>query len=137
MLVKKGCNGARILVISDFQILGAPLSDLLIHEGYQISIAFSGKDGLDLLNTNPHALDLIILDNVFLVSSWFYLLSKLSSIPIIKKIPSIMLIDQTESFYVNKAMKHAAYDILYKPVEDEVLLRVINSALETKENIWL
>lgn len=135
MSYKNGYNGFHVLVIRDDHTFNAPLSDMLTSEGYQVSTVFSGEDGLTLLKKNPCEHNLIILDNVFLVSSWFNLLSKISSTPIVKKIPSIILINQTESFYVNTALKHAAFGILCKPVEDDILLDVINSALQEKENV--
>ncbi len=133
MPYKKGGNGFHVLVINDNDTVGTPLSNMLASEGYEVSTVFCGEDGLTLLKKNPFALDLIILDNVFFVSSWFYLLSKISSTPIIKKIPSIILMNETESFYVNTALKYAAFDILYKPVEDDILLDIISSALREKK----
>ncbi len=124
---------SHILVVSDDHVFCMVLSNMLVGEGSHVSRAFGGENALKLLSENPHKFDLIILDNLCLLPSWFYLLDRLSTIPIIEKIPLILLVNKTETFYIATAIKYAAFDVLYKPVEDHILLNAIGSALQEKK----
>ena len=46
----------RILIVDDDPLVLQTLSDVLTHEGFHVSKASSGRDALDLLGREPHAL---------------------------------------------------------------------------------
>ncbi|KPJ69716.1 hypothetical protein AMJ44_02510 [candidate division WOR-1 bacterium DG_54_3] len=52
----------HILVIDDQESTRRIISQMLIDQGYQVTPAADGKEGLALFNQNPEAIDLILAD---------------------------------------------------------------------------
>lgn len=117
----------RILVVDDNHHVATVIRDILLHEGYEVEIARSGRQALELLKSGKD-LDLLItdmripeIDGLELlreIHSWRGRLSVivLTGFPTVKNgIVSFMM---------------GAHEHLAKPFEIKALLRVVESALK-------
>lgn len=115
----------RILVVDDsmFQrrIIGTPLKA----EGYEISEAVNGRDGIEKIQqTNP---DLILLDILMPEMDGFQVLKELHTLG--NTIPVIMLTSDVQDTTRDECLALGALAFVNKPVKTEELLPVIHSAL--------
>ena len=84
----------RILVIDDDEFLCGALRASLEHEGYQVSVAFTGGEGLHLL-TSGEGYDLVLLDVMLPELDGWTILSRIRSSISTFHIPVIMLTAMT------------------------------------------
>jgi two-component system, NtrC family, response regulator AtoC len=115
-----------ILVIDDEEAIRLFLDATLRDEGYDVQLAGSGQEAIDLLGrTVP---DLVLLD---------LMLPDMSGIEVLKTIREmlphlcvVMITAYSESDSAVQAMKLDAYDYVSKPIRLEKLLQVIAKGLE-------
>ena len=55
-------NQVKILIIDDEQIMRDGCTRILSRDGWKVTTANSGHEGLEIIRRNPSAIDLIILD---------------------------------------------------------------------------
>ncbi|MFH0968801.1 MAG: response regulator [Methanobacteriota archaeon] len=118
----------RILIIDDslFQrrIISAPLKT----EGYEISEAVNGKDGLaKIIVEKP---DLIILDILMPEKDGFEVLKELQETR--NKIPVIMLTSDVQDSTRDECLAYGAQAFVNKPVKATDLIPIITSLLGEK-----
>jgi len=119
---------ATILIIEDNRDMCLTLADVLRKKGHEVITAFSGEEGLDLLN--KRLIDLVLLD---------IKLPEMDGIKVLEKIKEkdpdmlvIMITALTDVQPAIDAMKSGAYDYLMKPFELDELRLVVEKALETQ-----
>ncbi len=101
-----------ILVIEDEEPLRRVLKDILTVEGYAISEAKDGVEGLEMsLRENP---DLILLDIVMPKMNGLDMLKKLRAEERGKEVPVIVLTNLSDNEDVAKAMESEAFDYFVK-----------------------
>lgn len=118
-----------ILIIDDETYFNKNLAANLSDEGYKVSSAFTGEEGLEQLeNTTP---DIAIVD---------LKLPDLDGISILKKAPALSpnttCILITAHGYIEaavNAMRHGAYDFIEKPFPTDKLKIVIKNALNSAD----
>lgn len=118
----------KILIIDDEQDIGWLFSKILSEEGYQVSTAQSGQEGLATIKKEEP--DLIFLD---------IKLPGMDGIETLKKIRKfnkesvVIILTAYETVKTAiEAMKLGAYDYLSKPVDNEKIKIIIKNALKTK-----
>jgi DNA-binding response OmpR family regulator len=107
----------RILVVEDERRMAEVLRQALTEEGYTVSVAMDGREGLSLAETG--AFDLIVLD---------VMLPKLSGFEIARRLranrnqtPLLMLTARDSTTDMVEGLDNGADDYLTKPFSLEVL----------------
>jgi two-component system phosphate regulon response regulator PhoB/two-component system alkaline phosphatase synthesis response regulator PhoP len=120
----------KILIIEDEKALANVLEKKLLYEGYEVSVACNGQDGMNKVkSTNP---DLILLDIVMPKMNGFEVLENLKKDKKFSSIPVIVLSNSGYSIDLNKALDLGAIDYLVKAEFD--LDEVIKKIEETIGN---
>jgi len=112
----------RILVVEDDQYIRDSLAELLQDEGYAVSVARDGQEGLDALRHNGHP-DLILLDLMMPVKDGFQFRAEQREDPELAKIPVVIFSADTGVNQPNAQFEGAA--ILKKPVDLDALLSMV------------
>jgi DNA-binding response OmpR family regulator len=120
----------KILIVEDEVGISNFLKQGLEEEGYEITLAFNGADGLDLAQTNNF--DLILLD---------WMLPKLTGIEVCKaireenkQIPILFLTAKDTVQETIEGLKSGANDYIKKPFSFEELLERIKIHFRTTED---
>ena len=117
----------KILVIEDTTEVRENICEILELDGYDVSDAKNGKEGVALaLESNP---DLILCDVMMPELDGFGVLKILSKNPKTNKIPFIFLTAKAEKADFRKGMGLGADDYITKPFDDTELLEAIEMRL--------
>ncbi|PIR01807.1 MAG: response regulator [Candidatus Nealsonbacteria bacterium CG_4_9_14_0_2_um_filter_37_38] len=115
----------KILLIEDEQIMFDLLQKKLSGEGYEVSIAKDGEEGLRAMReVKP---DLILLDIVMPKIGGFEVMEEMQKEPELKKIPIIVISNSGQPVELDRAQKFGARDWLIKTEFDpqEVIDKVV------------
>jgi len=115
----------KILLVEDEEIMIGLLEKKLTQEGYEISVARDGEEGLKAMQqTKP---DLILLDIVMPKMGGFEVMEKMQKDPELKKIPVIIISNSGQPVEIGRAQKLGARDWLIKTEFDpqEVVDKVV------------
>jgi two-component system nitrogen regulation response regulator NtrX len=119
----------RILVVDDEEPIRKTLRMALEYEGYEVSEASSGQEGLALLEREPA--DLAFVDIKMPGMDGLEVLEKISQRP--SAPPVIMVSGHGSVQTAVAATKLGAFDFIEKPLETERVLLAVRNALERKE----
>lgn len=114
----------KILLIEDEEIMVDILQRKLTKEGYDISVARNGEEGLKTMKeVKP---DLILLDIIMPKMGGFEVMETMSKDSKLKKIPVIVISNSGQPVEINRVKKMGARDWLIKTEFDpqEVLEKV-------------
>lgn len=118
----------RILIIDDEEVLRDVLNAVLQREGFDVLLAATGEEGLNLLDNEE--IDLIILD---------MMLPGISGIETLRSVketnPALPVIIITAYSSIDgaiEAMKQGAYHYIPKPFKNEEVVITVNKALEQR-----
>jgi len=103
---------AKILVIEDDKFLRELISQKLVKEGYDISEAMDGEEGIEAAKKEQP--DLILLDLILPGIDGFEVLARIKSEPEASKVPVIILSNLGQKDDIEKALKMGAVDYLIK-----------------------
>ncbi|MBI3540714.1 MAG: sigma-54-dependent Fis family transcriptional regulator, partial [Deltaproteobacteria bacterium] len=117
----------KILVIDDEEIILRSLGRILEEEGFRVSVAKTGTEGIEKLSETP---DLVITDLKLPQMDGLSVLKKIHEID--KELPVILLTAHGSIQSATEAMKLGATDYVTKPFDSDELLVTIRKALETK-----
>ncbi len=127
----------KILVIDDDETIRDVLQLFLSKEGFEVTVAASAEEGLDILFSE--APDLLLVDMVMPGMGGMDILKVLKQKNI--NIPVIMITAFGTIESAVEAMKLGAYDYITKPLNLEALVITIKRAVDVsrlrKENLWL
>ena len=102
----------KILLIEDEEILINLLQKKLANEGYDISVARNGQEGLELIKEiRP---DLILLDIIMPKMGGFEVLEEMQKDQELKNIPVIIISNSGQPVEIDRAQKLGAKDWLIK-----------------------
>src|SRR5947207_2523382 len=121
-------NGSRpgsILVIDDEEIMREILEALLTQEGYDVRLAATAADGLDLVRSVPF--DAAIVDMMMPGRDGISALDELKKID--DDLPVLMITAFASVENAIAAMKRGAYDYITKPFKNDEVLVVLRNAL--------
>jgi CheY-like chemotaxis protein len=110
--------GKQILIVEDEQPIREMMKTLLEIEGYSISTACNGRDGIERLRENPPSL--VLLDMMMPVMNGWDFLDALRSDPATASIPVVIVSAYSE---IAKSVRPKAF--VPKPVQLDTLLRAI------------
>src|SRR3954467_12330443 len=120
-------NGT-ILVIDDEEIMREILETLLSREGYDVRLASSGEEGLDLARSMPF--DAALVDIMMPGLDGIATLDELKRIDEDLAVLIITAYASVESAI--SAMKAGAFDYVTKPFKNEEVLVVVHNAMERR-----
>jgi diguanylate cyclase (GGDEF)-like protein len=116
----------KILVIDDDEYLCEALRTTLEHEGYRVSVAHTGAEGLHRL-TSGERYDLVLLDVLLPEPDGWAILSQARSSIATFHIPIIMLTAMTDEVDEVRLLSAGADDYIAKPFSFEKLLAHVNA----------
>ncbi|MCG3208493.1 MAG: Transcriptional regulatory protein WalR [Anaerolineae bacterium] len=125
----------RILMIDDDREMVTLGKLILKREGFDVLFAYSGAEGLDLLEKEGDTIDLVLLDIMMIGMDGWQVLETIKSSDKHRHLPVIMLTarhyleDESET----KNYAHLFNDYVVKPFVVRELLGKINKLLEEEE----
>ena len=120
-------NGS-ILIIDDEEIMREILEALLTREGYQVRMAASGEEGLDVARTTTF--DAAIVDVMMPGMDGLATLEELKKID--DDLPVLMVTAFASVETAISAMKRGAFDYITKPFKNDEVLIVVRNAVERR-----
>jgi DNA-binding response OmpR family regulator len=122
--------GKKILVIDDEPLVVEVLKIRLEMNDYEVITASDGVEGIErAMREKP---DLILLDILMPGLDGYQVCQKLKEDRKTERIPIIMLTALGQSAGRKKGHSSGAYDYIFKPFDDEELLKSIEKALKYK-----
>jgi len=115
----------KVLLIEDEKIMVDLLQRKLTQEGYEVSVAYDGDEGLKMMKeVKPN---LILLDIIMPKMSGFEVMEEIKKDRELKKIPIVVISNSGQPVEIDKAQKLGARDWLIKTEFDpqEVIDKVI------------
>lgn len=101
-----------ILIVEDDKFLRELISQKLVKEGYKISSAVDGEEGLNKIKEEKPGL--VLLDLILPGIDGFEVLSKMKGDPSLAQIPVIILSNLGQKEDVERGLKMGAVDYLIK-----------------------
>jgi PAS domain S-box-containing protein len=120
-------NEGHILVVDDEESLTKFTAELLDIHGFQVTIANSGSQGLEIYKNSPEAFDLVITDQTMPGMTGIELSKNLKQLN--DNLPIILCTGYSEQVSNDNAHLHGISEFLTKPVSREVLLNTISKLL--------
>jgi DNA-binding NtrC family response regulator len=120
---------ASVLVVDDEEIMREILDALLTREGYQVRLAASGAEGLELARTVPF--DAAIVDVMMPGMDGIATLEELKKID--DDLPVLMITAFASVETAISAMKRGAFDYVTKPFKNDEVLVVVQNAVERRQ----
>lgn len=105
-------SAQKIVLVEDDEILSKVLSTELSDAGFEVSQAFDGEAGLELVRSKQP--DLVLLDLILPKKHGFAVLEELKKSPETKAIPVIILTLLGEDEDIKKGLRLGANDYLVK-----------------------
>lgn len=124
-------NEDRILIVEDDASINRFLEHFLLKEGYAVSTAFNGQEGLDRFAEDKP--DLIISDVRMPLMDGFDLCRHIKSKEESRLIPVILLTSMQDNKSKKNGIEAGADDFINKPVNRYLLKARINSLIKTKK----
>ncbi len=125
----RGREPARILVVDDENHVRSMIGATLERQGYDVQLAASGREALQLLDQN--AFDLVLTDIVMQDGNGIVLLDRIHGKQ--PNLPVVMVTAIHDISVAIDAMRRGAYDYLLKPFEREHLMATVTRALEHRQ----
>ena len=122
-------RAASILVIDDEEIMREILEALLTREGYQVRLASSGEEGLELARSAPF--DAAIVDVMMPGLDGIATLQELRKLD--DDLPVLMITAFASVETAIAAMKLGAFDYITKPFKNDEVLVVVRNAVERRQ----
>ena len=121
----------KLLVVEDSATQAELLQRLLVNEGYLVTVAGNGREGL--ARTRELMPDLVLSDIVMPEMTGFELCRRIKSDPRMKGIPVILLTSLSDPGDVLKGLECGADNFITKPYDESYLLLRIKHMLLSRE----
>src|SRR5580698_6294597 len=120
---------ARILIVDDEPHVRTMIGSTLERQGYDVQLASSGREGLEILERN--AFDLVLTDIVMQDGNGITLLERIHGQQ--PQLPVVMVTAIHDISVAIDSMRRGAYDYLLKPFEREHLVNTVQRALDHRQ----
>jgi putative nucleotidyltransferase with HDIG domain len=120
---------ARILVVDDETHVRSMIGATLERQGYDVQLAISGHEALEMLDNNTF--DLVLTDIVMQDGNGIFLLDRIRGNQ--PNLPVVMVTAIHDISVAIDSMRRGAFDYLLKPFEREHLMATIVRALEHRQ----
>jgi diguanylate cyclase (GGDEF)-like protein len=128
-IANMSCFGASVLIIEDEQVMSEALHTVLEQEGFKVTVASTGVEGLRKLTEPDPCCDLLLLDVVLPDLDGWTILSRVRATPAIARTPIIMMTALAEENSEIDLLIAGADDYLPKPFSFESLVARIQALL--------
>jgi putative nucleotidyltransferase with HDIG domain len=122
-------RSARILVVDDEAHVRSMMGSTLERHGYDVQLASSGNEALELLDQN--AFDLVLTDIVMQDGNGIAVLDRIHAQQ--PQLPVVMVSAVHDISVAIDSMRRGAYDYLLKPFEREHLVNTVQRALDHRQ----
>ena len=123
----------HILIVDDEELNREIILEILDGQAYKLSTAEDGKIAWELLKDSIDTFDVIILDQVMPEMDGMELLTRIRNHPRFIHCPVIMQTEKAAKNEILEGIKAGAYYYLTKPVEKEMLLSILGSAVAERQ----
>lgn len=123
-----------ILIVDDDAPMRLAMRRVLKQKGYDVVLAASGQEVLDLLSAPNAQVSLIVSDVCMPGMDGLELLSAIQKTR--TRIPVVLVSAHGTVATAVRALKAGAVDYLLKPFSNEQLLKTVEVALQEREGIW-
>jgi DNA-binding response OmpR family regulator len=120
--------GSRVLFIDDDPLVGKLVQDLLEQQGYQVTVATSGKEGLNVARARPP--DVFLLDIMMPGMDGFQVCEAIRRDDALRSIPVVMLTAMQSEKLNERAFAAGAEVCMTKPFSPDRLLNAVNITLQ-------
>jgi two-component system response regulator PilR (NtrC family) len=120
-------NGS-ILVVDDEDIMREILDALLTRDGYEVRLAATGEEGLELARN--HSFDAVVVDVMMPGLDGIAVLEELKKLD--DELPVLMITAFASVETAISAMKRGAFDYITKPFKNDEVLVVVRNAVERR-----
>ena len=120
--------GCRVLFIDNDPLVGKLVRDLLEQEGYQVAVAISGKEGLNIARAQPP--DVFLLDIMMPGMDGFQVCEAIRRDDALRSIPVVMLTAMESQKLNERAFAVGAEACMTKPFSPERLLNAVNITVQ-------
>lgn len=121
-------NKSRILVVDDEALNIEIMLGMLEGENYQFDVARDGVEAWALLEGNPEAYDVVLLDRMMPRMDGMEVLSRIKSHTLLRHIPVILQTAMNAREHMVEGIRAGAYYYLVKPYDGDVLVSVVRTA---------
>jgi two-component system response regulator PilR (NtrC family) len=121
--------GGAVLVVDDEEIMREILDALLSREGYHVTLAASGEEGIERARSKPF--DLAIVDVMLPGMDGLSALDELKRID--DELPVVMITAFASVEMAIAAMKRGSFDYITKPFKNDEVLVVVRNAVERRQ----
>ena len=125
----------KILVVDDEPFNVEILREYLEDNGYHVISADDGDKALDIIESNQHDFDAILLDRMMPNMNGMEVLKTLKKSDTHKNLPVIMQTAAAANKEIIQGIEAGAYYYLTKPYEPEILISIVNSAVNDYNRI--
>ena len=122
----------RIVAVDDSNVVLKMLQNVLKKEQYDLHSFTSGKRALAYLAQKDKKPDLIILDIEMPEMNGYEVLKRIKEMEHLKNVHVIFLTANNEKKQVIKAVTGGIRDYVIKPIDEDVLMKKINSLLRNQ-----
>lgn len=123
--------GVKILVVEDSPTQAEQLKYILENDGYQVVVAYNGKEALDYIT--KHKPVIVISDIIMPEMSGYELCQRIKTDESLKNIPVILLTALSNSIDIIRGLKCGADNFITKPFNSDFLLSRIKHILINKK----
>ena len=120
--------GCRVLFIDNDPLVGKLVRDLLEQEGYQVAVAISGKEGLNIARAQPP--DVFLLDIMMPGMDGFQVCEAIRRDDALRSIPVVMLTARESQKLNERAFAVGAEACMTKPFSPERLLNAVSITVQ-------
>jgi len=124
----------HILIVDDEELNLEIISEYL-SEDYKTSTAEDGLIAWEMLEKDPDIYDVILLDRMMPNMNGMEVLEKIKLHPVLKYCPVIFQTAKASVSDISEGLNAGAFYYLTKPFEEEVLLSVVNTAVNDRIRI--
>ena len=123
----KPFKNIKVLLVDDYESIRKRISEDLQSLGLAVTEATNGFEALTTLRNEPF--DMIFTDLVMPEMDGFELCEEVRKTPEIQSLPIIVVSTHFENEYILKALRLGADDYVPKPIDVDLLQKVIKRAL--------
>ncbi|TPQ28921.1 response regulator [Methylomonas sp. EFPC3] len=124
-----------VLLVEDEEIISIVIESILQTRGYRIDLCSNGMHAWEKLQADPAAYDLVLLDWGLPSLNGIELLNLIKSDRVLADIPVIIETARSDKNSIQQGLSQGAYYYLTKPFQPEVLLAVVDAALEQRSEL--
>lgn len=120
----------HVLLAEDEEIIADIIRELLEEAGYRVTVSGDGLKAWQRLHEDCPGYDVILLDRGLPGMDGMELLRRLKSDPALSRVPVIMETAHSDEHSIREGLDEGAYYYLTKPIQPDVMLAVVQAALQ-------